>query len=115
MRCVGRKIESDSTLNDLRHWLVFNCTRGIGPVNVRALLQQFGSLEAAWNGLPSGWVAAGLDRRAARPLKAAQSNLDLDRLGAEHAVGRIQLPTNPTGQRLLGALGDDPVHAGTRG
>jgi len=80
-------------LSDLRYWLAFNCTRGIGSVKVRALLKQFVSLEAAWNDSLSGWAAAGLDRRAARSLKAAQSNLDLDRLVQDVAARDVRVLT----------------------
>jgi DNA processing protein len=56
---------------------------GIGPAKLRALLDQFGDLELAWNGPRPELVEAGLDRRAIQALEAARTGMDLDLLEAE--------------------------------
>src|SRR5260221_573354 len=50
---------------DLPYWLALNRVRGIGPAQFRALLDAFGTAEAAWCGTVAGWRAAGLDTRTA--------------------------------------------------
>jgi DNA processing protein len=50
---------------DLPYWLALNRVRGIGPARFRALLDAFGTAEAAWCGTVAGWRAAGLDSRTA--------------------------------------------------
>ncbi len=63
----------------LRYWVGFNIVPQIGPARLRALLQHFGSLEAAWQADPGALQAAGLDRRALANLLAIRKSLDLDR------------------------------------
>lgn len=70
-------------MSDRRYWIGFNKVRGIGPAKVRALLDHFGDLEAAWRGPRAEWVAAGLDKRALESLEAARDGIDLDRLAEE--------------------------------
>jgi DNA processing protein len=48
---------------DLPYWLALNRVRGIGPARFRVLLDTFGSAQAAWDGDPADWLAAGLDGR----------------------------------------------------
>ncbi len=63
----------------LRYWVGFNIVPQIGPARLRALLDHFGTLEAAWHAEASELQAAGLDRRALANLLAARRALDLDR------------------------------------
>ena len=65
-------------MDDVRYWVAFNCVQGIGPVRVRALLDYFGSLEAAWHADLTKLAQAGLDRRALTQLGATRASLDLD-------------------------------------
>ena len=67
------------TSAQLRYWIGFNIVPQIGPVRLRALLNHFGSLEAAWHAEASELQAAGLDKRALANLLAARRTLDLDR------------------------------------
>lgn len=67
-------------MSDRRYWLGFNKVRGIGPAKVRALLDHFGDLEAAWRGSQSDLAEAGLDKRALESLEAARTGIDLDTL-----------------------------------
>ncbi len=61
-----------------KYWLGFNLVRGIGPMKVRALLDHFGDLEAAWHAAAAELRQAGLDRRALSSLLTARPRLDLD-------------------------------------
>lgn len=65
--------------SQLRYWVGFNIVPQIGPARLRALLQHFGSLEAAWKADAQALEAAGLDRRALANLLATRRALDLDR------------------------------------
>lgn len=73
---------------DLRYWIAFNRTAGIGPAKLRALLDHFGDLEQAWQADAAAWKLAGLDRRAVKSLRVSRDTLDLDaELERVHAVG----------------------------
>jgi DNA processing protein len=63
---------------DSRYWIAFNRTPGVGPAKIRALIDHFGELEAAWRAGEADWKAAGLDRRAIDSLRAARATLGLD-------------------------------------
>jgi DNA processing protein len=65
-------------MTDRRYWIGFNLVRGIGPAKVRALLDHFGDLGAAWGASHAELQAAGLDKRALDSLEAARTRIDLD-------------------------------------
>jgi len=67
---------------DSRYWIAFNRAPGVGAAKIRALLDHFGSLEAAWHAHEDEWKAAGLDRRAIASLSAARGALDTCGAGA---------------------------------
>jgi DNA processing protein len=62
----------------LKHWVGFNLVKGIGPMKVRALLDHFGDLEAAWRADAAELRQAGIDRRALNSLLRVRPQLDLD-------------------------------------
>jgi DNA processing protein len=62
----------------LKYWVGFNLVKGIGPMKVRALLDHFGDLEAAWRADTASLREAGLDRRALTSLSKARLKIDLD-------------------------------------
>ncbi len=62
----------------LKYWIGFNRAKGIGPVRLRALIQYFGSIEAAWNARPDALQSAGLDQRALASFLSTRANCDLD-------------------------------------
>lgn len=60
------------------YWIGFNKVNGIGPARMKALLDVFGSLEAAWTASPMALAQSGaLDRRSLANLLAVRSKLDL--------------------------------------
>ncbi len=64
-------------MNEKAFWIGFNQVRGIGPVRLAALLDKFGSLEAAWYAPIHELQYAGLDRRSLENLLSARQQLDL--------------------------------------
>jgi DNA processing protein len=60
-------------------WVAFNRTPGIAAKRVRALLDRFGSLAAAWEAPARDLALAGLDRRAAAALEATRARLNPER------------------------------------
>ena len=63
---------------DLRYWIAFNRTPGVGAAKLRALIDHFGDVSQAWHAEESAWQAAGLDRRAIESLRTMRRTLDLD-------------------------------------
>ncbi|MBN1936219.1 MAG: DNA-processing protein DprA [Anaerolineae bacterium] len=61
-----------------KYWIGFNIIPQIGPAKVRALIDHFGDLEAAWHANATSLVQAGLDRRAIDNLIGRRGALDLD-------------------------------------
>ncbi len=79
-------------MRDVRYWVGFNRVYGVGPAKVRALLDHFGELEAAWNAEPSDLREAGLDRRSIENLLTVRKTIDLDQ-----EIDRVQ----QTGARIV--------------
>ncbi len=99
-------------MDDVRYWLAFNLTRGIGPAKVRALLDYFGGLESAWRAPEVQLQEAGLECRALKSMLAARKDLDLDQLEQQLAQAGVQVltwdhPDYPT--RLRNLIDRPPV------
>ena len=84
-------------MHDLRYWVGFNRVYGVGPAKIRALLDHFGDLDAAWHAHEHDLREAGLDRRALENLLTARKTINL-----EQEIERVQY----TGARIL--IWDDP-------
>ncbi|MFN8418402.1 MAG: DNA-processing protein DprA [Anaerolineae bacterium] len=109
--------------SDLRYWVGFNRTKGIGPVRLRALIDHFGSIEAAWKASDAALRAAHiLDQRTIQSLLTTRSSTDLDvelsRLAianvtvitladAGYPVALRQIPDPPPLLYVRGELPDD--------
>lgn len=63
---------------DLKYWLAFNRTKGIGPAKQRALLDYFGNIRDAWHASERQLTEIGIDSRAAQQLLETRATLDLD-------------------------------------
>lgn len=61
-----------------KYWLGFNIVAGIGTAKLQALLDAFGTAEAAWNASPLELERLGLDRRARENLLHARQTVDLE-------------------------------------
>lgn len=102
---------------DLRYWIAFNRTPGVGPAKVRALVDHFGSLQAAWQADEVAWRAAGLDRRAIDSLLSVRAAIDLDaEMDRVSTCGARLLTWNDAGYPpLLRSLPDAPPVLYTKG
>ena len=106
-----------SDTSELPFWVALNLVRGIGPARFRALLDFFGSAEAAWRASEEGLDAAGLDRRALASLLTARETLDpTAELERYHASG-IQILTwdDPDYPTYLKEISDPPPVLSLRG
>lgn len=65
-------------MDDLRFWVGLTLVKGIGAVRLRALLDYFGSAEAAWNASLFDLAAAGLSPRLAERVVQARKTIQLD-------------------------------------
>ncbi len=64
-------------MDPLAYWVAFNKVRGIGPARLRALLDFFGTPEAAWHASAASLAEVGLDRRSLANLLEARVKFDL--------------------------------------
>jgi DNA processing protein len=80
-------------VDPLAYWIGFNRVRGIGPARLRALLDAFGSIEAAWNAPADALQGIGLDRRSSANLVQARGELDLAAEVAKVEKAGIQVLT----------------------
>lgn len=65
-------------MEQLAYWVGFNKVVGIGPARMRALLDQFGDAETAWQAPERELRAAGLDSRSLANFLQTRRTLDLD-------------------------------------
>ncbi len=65
-------------MHERQYWIGFNLVKGVGPVRVRRLLEQFGSLREAWNASTGALRNVGLDRRAIHSLSEVRRRIDLE-------------------------------------
>lgn len=65
-------------MSNLRYWVAFNLVKGIGPAKLQALLDYFGSVEAAWGATQAELRAIGIDSRAIKSFETTRARLDLD-------------------------------------
>ena len=63
-------------MDERAYWIAFNRVPGIGPARLTALLEECGSIDAAWGAPIQSLRAAGLDRRSVESLLAARQRLD---------------------------------------
>jgi DNA processing protein len=97
-------------VSDLRYWVGFNRAKGIGPARLRALIQHFGDVEAAWKAPAEALRQTGLDERTLNSLLMTRNTCDLDEaLAAIERVGaRVVLFTDNEYPPLLRQISDPP-------
>jgi DNA processing protein len=78
---------------DLCYWVGFSRVSGIGAARLRALLDYFGHIEAAWQAPPHDLQQAGLDKRSLANLLRARERLDLDAEVEKLARAQVQVLT----------------------
>jgi len=111
-------LRTEAAMNDdLRYWLGFNLVRGIGPVRLRALIDEFGDIESAWHASESELRAAKLNQRALENLLQARRQVDLDRVLKRVEQLGVQVLTwdSPGYPPLLSQIPDPPPVLFVRG
>jgi DNA processing protein len=105
------------SLDPLAYWIGFNQVRGIGPARMRALLDAFGTIEAAWFAPEDALREIGLDRRAIASLLDARRRLDLaaELTRIRRAGVRVLSWDDPAYPRLLLTINDPPPVLYVRG
>ena len=61
-----------------KYWVGFNLVKGIGAARLKALLQYFGDIEAAWNASPQALHAVGLGNKVIETFLQVRADVDLD-------------------------------------
>ncbi len=95
---------------DLRYWVGFNLVRGIGPVRLRALIEVFGSIEAAWTASEAALRSVKLNDRIMENLLQVRRQSDLDEVMARIDQLGIHVLTweSPDYPSLLAQVADAP-------
>ncbi|MGC9520893.1 MAG: DNA-processing protein DprA [Anaerolineae bacterium] len=103
--------------DDLRYWLGFNLVRGIGPVRLQALIEQFGDVEAAWTASEGALRTSKLDQRSLANLLRVRREIDLDReLARVDRLGvHVLTSSSPDYPQLLAQIPDAPPVLFVRG
>lgn len=65
--------------DNLRYWLGFNLTPGIGPMRIQRLLDAFGDIRSAWTAPGRALRNAGLRGKEVESLLRTRASVDLDR------------------------------------
>lgn len=78
---------------DLRPWLGFSLTHGIGPVRLKQLVAHFGDIASAWQAPASALREAGLSERWIENLLSVRGQVDLDALLNRYEQAGIRLLT----------------------
>ena len=62
------------------YWVGLNLVKGIGSVRFKALMEAFGSPEAAWNAAPEAWRDIGLSQKIVESFQRVRSGVSLDQI-----------------------------------
>lgn len=81
---------SDSVIQR-QYYYGFNLVPGIGPTRLAKLIEQCGSITAAWHATPADLLAAGIDARSSAALHQIRTSVDLAEQVAELAADGVQL------------------------
>lgn len=103
--------------DSLQYWVGFSRVPGIGPVRLRALLDYFGDIQAAWNASPATLLAVGLDRRSTETLVTLRGKLDLaaELERVARSGGRVLTWDSPEYPAALRNIADPPPVLYVRG
>lgn len=104
-------------MDSLAYWIGFNKARGIGPARLRALLDAFGDIEAAWRAPAEALRDVGLDRRSVQNLVELRGRLDLEAELARVRKAGVDVLTwdDPRYPARLKAISDPPPALYLRG
>lgn len=105
-------IEERKVNNERTFWLALNMVKGIGAARHRALLDAFGSAEAAWHAAPSALRAAGVNEATVQNFVDLHQTLDLQTIEpdlAKHNVVALTLNEEGYPRKLRELDGAPPV------
>jgi DNA processing protein len=60
------------------YWVGLNLVKGIGAVRFKALVEAFGTPEAAWNAPAEAWIKAGLSQKIVESFQRVRKGVSLD-------------------------------------
>ena len=97
-------------MDSLAYWIGFNKVNGIGPARLRALIDAFGTIEAAWRAPVDALREVGLDRRSLASLVQTRRDHDLDAEVARIENAGVDVLTwdDPRYPERLMAINDPP-------
>jgi DNA processing protein len=98
--------------NERTYWLALNMVKGIGAARHRAILDAFGSAEAAWHAAPSALRAAGINEATVQNFVELQQTLDPQTIEpdlAKHNVVALTLNEDGYPRKLRELDGAPPV------
>jgi DNA processing protein len=75
------------------YWVGFNLVKGIGSVRFKALLDVFGTAEAAWNASPEALADAGLSRKIVESFQRVHKGVSLEQIWEHLQSLGVQLLT----------------------
>jgi DNA processing protein len=75
------------------YWIGFNLVKGIGAVRLRALLDSFGSVEAAWNAPAESLAAVGLNAKIVENMLQIRAGVSLEKIWQNLQAQGIQVFT----------------------
>ena len=95
---------------EVGYWVGFSRVTGIGPVRLRALLDHFGSIQAAWEASPATLRALGFDQRTIESFLGTRQRLDLAAELERLAAANVQVLTwdSPDYPALLKSIPSPP-------
>ena len=67
-------------LDPRMYWVGFNMVKGIGAVRFKALLDAFGSAEAAWDASPEALLEVGLSRKVVDSFQRVRKGVSLEQV-----------------------------------
>jgi DNA processing protein len=80
-------------MNTKAYWVGFNMVRGIGAVRLKALLEHFGSLDAAWQAPADELRSVGLKEKIIENFHKVRSQVDLEHIWEKIKAQGIQVIT----------------------
>ena len=99
------------------YWVGFNMVKGIGAVRFRALLEAFGSAEAAWNASPVALSDAGLSQKVVENFQRVRKGVSLEQVAERIHSLDVQVITwdDPAYPRHLKEIDQPPPVLYVRG
>ena len=99
------------------YWVGFNMVKGIGAVRFRALLEAFGSAEAAWNASPVALSDAGLSQKVVENFQRVRKGVSLEQVAERIHSLDVQVLTwdDPAYPRHLKEIDQPPPVLYVRG